>query len=199
MPLNIIDNGGGHTVEIDPEVVKASSGTVVLQGRGNRIIIETGCTLHKAYIVLDNAGSFHAAANCRLAMIEAFSMRGGHVAIGPDCGFTAQTKLLLHEKANITIGRRCLIAGNTILSVTDMHSIMDMHTGERLNPAADVTLEDHVWLGGDAKVLKGVRIGHDSVIGTGAIVTKSIPANCVAVGIPARVVREGVTWSQSLV
>ena len=53
-----------------------------------------------------------------------------------------------------------------------------------------ITLEDNVWLGGGVIVLGGVRIGHDAVIGAGAVVTGDVPANVVAVGNPARVIRE---------
>ena len=52
-----------------------------------------------------------------------------------------------------------------------------------------ITVEDNVWIGGGAIILPGVRIGENSVIGGGAVVTKDIPANSVAVGNPARVIR----------
>jgi acetyltransferase-like isoleucine patch superfamily enzyme len=53
-----------------------------------------------------------------------------------------------------------------------------------------VVIEDRVWLGARAIVLKGVRIGHDAVIGAGAVVTSDVPPRSVAVGVPARVVRQ---------
>ncbi|GHE20262.1 hypothetical protein GCM10017767_07830 [Halomonas urumqiensis] len=52
-----------------------------------------------------------------------------------------------------------------------------------------ITIEDNVWLGGGVIVLAGVTIGENSVIGAGAVVTKDIPANVVAVGNPARVIK----------
>jgi acetyltransferase-like isoleucine patch superfamily enzyme len=52
-----------------------------------------------------------------------------------------------------------------------------------------VIIEDGAWLGSHVVVLPGVRIGRGAVIGAGSVVTKSIPANAVAVGVPARVVR----------
>ena len=51
---------------------------------------------------------------------------------------------------------------------------------------------------GMAAVLKGVTIGDDAIIGAGAVVTRNVPANCVAAGNPARVVRKGVTWRPEL-
>ena len=57
-------------------------------------------------------------------------------------------------------------------------------------PAYSIELGDNVWLGGGVIVCPGVTIGDNSVIGAGAVVTRDIPANVVAVGNPARVVRE---------
>ena len=58
-----------------------------------------------------------------------------------------------------------------------------------------MTIEDRVWIGARAIILKGVTVGHDSIIGAGAIVTKSVPPRSVVVGPAARVVR---IWSQTV-
>ena len=55
--------------------------------------------------------------------------------------------------------------------------------------AKAVRIEDGVWIGGGAVILPGVTVGRNAVIGAGAVVTKDIPANAVAVGNPARVIR----------
>lgn len=56
--------------------------------------------------------------------------------------------------------------------------------------ARPVRIEDGVWIGGGAILLPGVTIGKNTVIGAGSVVTRSIPANCVAVGNPCRVIKE---------
>ena len=53
-----------------------------------------------------------------------------------------------------------------------------------------VTIQDNVWIGENATICPGVTIGENSVIGAGSVVTKDIPANCIAVGNPCRVLRE---------
>jgi maltose O-acetyltransferase len=58
-----------------------------------------------------------------------------------------------------------------------------------LEAAKPITIGDNVWLGGGVIVLPGVTIEENSVIGAGAVVTKDVPAGCVAVGNPARVVK----------
>jgi acetyltransferase-like isoleucine patch superfamily enzyme len=62
------------------------------------------------------------------------------------------------------------------------------------NKANQVILEDHVWLGAGATILKGVTIGHDSVVAAGAVVTKDVPPNTLVAGVPAKVVRHVDGW-----
>jgi len=59
-----------------------------------------------------------------------------------------------------------------------------------LEVAKPIVIEDNVWLGGGAILLPGVRIGRNAVVGAGAVVTRSVPANTVVAGNPARVIRE---------
>ena len=61
---------------------------------------------------------------------------------------------------------------------------------DKLEAAQPITIGDNVWIGGGAIILPGVTVGENTVIGAGAVVTKDMPANVVAVGNPARVVRE---------
>ncbi|MNY78908.1 Galactoside O-acetyltransferase [compost metagenome] len=60
----------------------------------------------------------------------------------------------------------------------------------RLYSKGPVIIEDNVWLGEGVVVLPGVTIGENSIVGANAVVTKSIPKNCVAGGNPARIIRE---------
>lgn len=93
------------------------------------------------------------------------------------------------DVAAITIGEDCQIGPNVQL-LTPTHPVEPQPRRDRLEAAKPITIGDNVWLGGGAIVLPGVTIGDNTVIGAGAVVTKDIPANSVAVGNPARVVRE---------
>lgn len=66
----------------------------------------------------------------------------------------------------------------------------DEHFNDRRTaPPKPIIIEDGVFIGANVVVKKGVTIGKNSVIGMNSVVTKSIPANCVAVGIPCKVIR----------
>jgi acetyltransferase-like isoleucine patch superfamily enzyme len=96
----------------------------------------------------------------------------------------------LMAKCGITIGNDCIL-GSTLLVDTDFHSI---RRDRATNPDAPVAsaptiVEDNVWLAGQTVVLKGVRIGRNSVVGFRAVVTRDVPPDVVVAGNPAKVVR----------
>jgi len=77
-----------------------------------------------------------------------------------------------------------------------MHSIIETATGKRINPSKDIVVADHVWLGRGVTVLKGSSIGANTIVGANSMVTGEVPANCLAVGTPAKVIKEGVSWDR---
>lgn len=93
------------------------------------------------------------------------------------------------DVAAITIGEDCQIGPNVQL-LTPTHPLDAKLRREKWEAAQPIVIGDNVWLGGGVIVLPGVTIGDSCVVGAGAVVTKSLPANSLAVGNPARVIRE---------
>ena len=92
------------------------------------------------------------------------------------------------DVAPIVIGADVLIGPNCSL-YTAIHPTEPGPRRAKWESSAPITLEDNVWLGGSVVVCPGVTIGENSIIGAGAVVTRSIPPNSVAVGNPARVIK----------
>ncbi|MFC9510000.1 sugar O-acetyltransferase [Streptomyces sp. NPDC057002] len=92
------------------------------------------------------------------------------------------------DVARITIGEDCQIGPNVQL-LTPTHPVEPEPRRDKLEAARPIVIGDNVWLGGGVIVCPGVTIGDNAVIGAGAVVTKDVPANVVAVGNPARPVR----------
>lgn len=86
----------------------------------------------------------------------------------------------------IDIADNCMLAGNVYITDADWHGLYN-----RIAPGADapVKLEENVWVGDSSIVTKGVTIGRNSVIGAGSVVVGDIPANTVAAGNPAKIVK----------
>jgi acetyltransferase-like isoleucine patch superfamily enzyme len=90
-----------------------------------------------------------------------------------------------------------LWAANVYIATDDMHRLEDVETGERLNPyGAHIRLGAHVWLCRDAVVSGHAEIGDGCVVGLRSVVRgQKVPPHTAVAGTPARVIREGVTWS----
>jgi acetyltransferase-like isoleucine patch superfamily enzyme len=107
---------------------------------------------------------------------------GAKTVMGQDCTISAYQ--------HVSIGRECILADRVMLIDFD-HGVVEVERPIRLQGIykRDVDVGHNVWMGYGACVLRGVRIGDNSIVGTSAVVTRSAPANAVLAGVPARVIR----------
>lgn len=115
--------------------------------------------------------------NCSLSTIQP----GAKLIIGNGCGLSGT---VIGAFVCIELGENVRCGANTLITDSDWH-LDDPRAGK---PKA-VKIEDNVWLGEGVKVLKGVTIGKNSVIGAGSIVVSNIPENVIAAGNPAKVIK----------
>lgn len=101
----------------------------------------------------------------------------------------ANFNLTVVDDVEIIVGNNVMFAPNCTLTTAN-HPLDPTLRGKAYQYAKKIVIEDNVWLGSNVVVLPGVTIGKNSVIGAGSVVTKNIPANVLAMGIPCRVVRE---------
>lgn len=90
---------------------------------------------------------------------------------------------------SVSIGGECNIGTYVIIIDNNFHRL-EPERRKEMPESAPVTIEDNVWLGARVIVLPGVTIGTGSVIGAGSVVTQNIPQRALAVGLPARIIRE---------
>jgi maltose O-acetyltransferase len=112
---------------------------------------------------------------------------GSNLRIGARC--FANYGLVALDVADITIGDDVQIGPNVQL-LTPTHPLEAEPRRQKWEAAEPITIGDNVWLGGGVIVCPGVTIGSDTVVGAGAVVTRDLPAGVLALGNPARVVRE---------
>ncbi len=107
---------------------------------------------------------------------------GAKTVLGQDCTISAYQR--------VAIGEQCVVADRVMLIDFD-HVVTDPERPIRLQGIykRDVVVGANVWIGYGAQILRGVTVGDNAIIGAGAVVTRDIPANAVAAGAPARVVR----------
>jgi acetyltransferase-like isoleucine patch superfamily enzyme len=188
-----------NTVEVDRTVLNDSNLQLDLKGSGNTLKIAKPSMANRVIIHMAGNASVCIGEGCILGSLFIYAAPGSSVVIGHRVGFNGLIRLLLHEAQSITVGDECLFGGEVDMTVSDMHSIVNAETGERINPPGSVTLGSRVWVGQKSTILKSVTIGSDAVIGAGSIVTRDIPSNCLAVGNPARVVRQNIAWRHDLI
>ena len=119
---------------------------------------------------------------CMISVTYTEKCKDAKLIIGDQCGFSGVTIWCFKE---IIIGNNVRVGANSIIMDGDAHD-----DDPRTTPSDAIRIEDNVFIGANCVIKKGVVIGANSVIGMNSVVTKSIPENSVAVGIPAKVIRQ---------
>ena len=121
--------------------------------------------------------------------------RSARVVIGAQT--TINQARLVADNSDIVIGADCMFSDNILVQSADQHGLIDLATMEFSNAhRRHITLGDHVWVGRRAVIMPDVAIGDGTVIGTSSLVTKDAGPCCYCVGIPAREVRTGSSWTR---
>ncbi len=122
----------------------------------------------------------------------------GNVEIGPKTVLGQECTISAYQR--VEIGQQCVIADRVMFIDFD-HTVTDPEMPIRRQGIykRDVVVGSNVWIGYGAQILRGVTVGDNAIIGASAVVTRDIPANAVAAGTPARVVRmrpapEHLSW-----
>ncbi len=107
---------------------------------------------------------------------------GAKTVMGQECTISAYRR--------VRIGEQCVIADRAMFIDFD-HGVVEVERPIRVQGIymRDVEVGSNVWIGYGACILRGVRVGDNSIVGTNSVVTRDVPANAVVAGIPARVIR----------
>lgn len=149
-------------------------------------------------------GSLYVAKGATLEA-EAFDVyAGGRINVNAGAKLSLGSGYMNHDCvidcfSSITIGYGVVISERVVIRDSDNHAITSTENGELKSdekPAAvPIVIQDHVWLGMNVVVLKGVTIGEGAIVAAGSVVTKDVPSHCLVAGVPAKVVKTDVTWS----
>ena len=123
---------------------------------------------------------------------------GSSIVLGSDAIMRIGDHTFINERCNIRcrqhmlIGRNCAISWAVTIIDSDVHQIFRSGSPQQVHK--DVLIGDRVWIGTNATILKGVKIGNGAIIGAGSVVTSNVPADSISAGSPASVKASDVTW-----
>ena len=160
----------------------------------HKIVLGTNCVIDDN-VVLDAKGEKNDGLrlddNVYIGRNTTLSCKEGSILIGDYTNISANCSLL--SETEITLGRCCFLAGHCYLVAGGNHSFDDVSRPIMFQPSVSkggIRISDDVWLGAGVIVLDGAAIGQGTVVGAGAVVTGPLPEYAVAVGSPARVIRD---------
>ncbi len=169
-------------------------------GGNNMIVIKKNCVIdNPVFHIVGNNNKITFEENCHVGPDCSFWMEGNNVqiTIGRHTTFTNSVHVNAQEdNMKIEIGEDCMFSNHIIIRTSDSHAIYSNDTNKRINPAKSIKIGNHVWIAPGSEVMKGVAVGDGCIIGSQTMVTKDVPANCLVVGRPARVVKENIRWTR---
>lgn len=119
-----------------------------------------------------------------------------HIQSGDRTNYAGKIHIACTEGRTISIGDGSLFSSEIVIRSGDSHSVLDLE-GNRINEAKDVRIGNHVWVGHRVLINKGTVVPENCIIGTGAVLTKEYSEkNSVIAGVPAKVVKSGVNWTE---
>jgi len=113
-------------------------------------------------------------------------------------GTTINQARIICDDADIAVGKDGLWSDEILVQSNDQHGIIDLNTMKVCNAARRrIMIHDHVWVGRRSILMPDVEVGKGAILAAGAILTSDMPENTIFAGVPARLIRENVSWSRA--
>lgn len=170
-------------------------GVVVRQPKnirlGDSVVVSEYCVLDARNE--ENEKAIEVGDSAMLSNNVMLSCKEGTIRIGSHVGVNAHTIIQSTYNNDVVVGKDCVIGQRCFIIGGGNYKLPETEDLIRTQPiAADggITIAENVWLGGNVTVLGGVKIGTGSVAGAGSVISRSIPAMSVCLGVPARIVKK---------
>lgn len=133
----------------------------------------------------------HVHIGCRVQLYPNISFFGqGEIIIGDDVKIGNNVVINATKESRVVIGNKTIIAANTYIIDSNHNTARDLPIQEQSVTAEKVEIGEDVWIGASCVIGKGAHIGKGSVIGANSFVNKFIPPYSIAVGSPAKIIKE---------
>lgn len=188
--MDIIDKGTNNTI------IGNIKGKVTIEGNNNKVIADSQIN-NINFLIQGNNNIIHIKENVAIFKRMDVTITGNESKLEINRNTTMyQVYILINEDRNkIKIGEDCMFSDNVRILASDSHSIISTTTGKCINAHKDgVIIGNHVWIGMNALILKDVKIGDNSIVAAGTVVTyKKAEKNIIIAGNPCKKIKDGVT------
>ena len=189
--LVLADGSDGRRICGRMKVDRGKKGNIVLAGPRSAIPASIHFQGNNGLVILGEHCTWFADLAIRLSSDDELLFWGARASSN------GTSIVLSGEGMSVIVGEDCMFAADTVIRTSDLHSILSLEDGSWLNPPESVLLEPHVWVGQEAMLLKGSQVGTGSIIGAKSLVNGKIPPESIAAGLPAKVIRRGVSWDRA--
>lgn len=195
----LIDEGGGKIIITAPllsvKIIKARGSKLILKGDLSFIPHINGNSAVRINLsnnsVLQIGGDFTIGHGVKIFLNENSSLNFGGKKFESASGITSDTMIMVYKK--IEVGTDFICAWNVFISDSDWHQI------ENQVHHKDVFIGDHVWIANNCSILKGSRIGNNSIVASHSKVSNSFPPDSLLAGIPAKRIKSNISWSREII
>ena len=165
--------GNNNEIVID-DYTRLNNCRIVIMGNNNKVFIGKNCSLNGTEIHIEDSYNT--------------------ISIGEKTTIQGKTHLAAIEGTKISIGEDCMLSSDIHITTGDSHSIIDLENN-RINPSKDIKIGNHVWIGTKVTCLKNTEIADNCIVGaTATVCGKHLKPNCIISGVPAKVLKENISW-----
>jgi acetyltransferase-like isoleucine patch superfamily enzyme/coenzyme F420-reducing hydrogenase beta subunit len=193
---NVIREGTAHIIPYKNVIFDMKrTAKIILEGHEDLVIGENKLKKSKAetYVRMQGNSVWKLRHGCNLAYGATVEVKENAVLEMGYCTFN--TGCVVIAQKNIKFGEGCISGRNCVFMDSDFHQLRTRN-GAMFNPPQDINIEDHVWFTANTRVLKGVTVGENSLIGPNTIIKKDIPPNSsVSTGDKLQVTEFNGSWS----
>lgn len=142
----------------------------------------------KAFFHCDRNSKITVGSNCEIHSYARIMTYGGNITLRDFCSVNPFT--IIYGHGDVEIGSMVRIASHVVI-IPENHGIdtLDVPIMRQRTERKKIIIKDNVWIGSGAKILAGVTVNDGAVIGAGSVVTRDVPENAIAAGVPAVIIR----------
>lgn len=195
----MIENHGENNQVALPVSCMVKNSKVVILGNNNTIMFGECCKINSCNIRLKgNNIHLYIGNNVELTGLICSMFVNTSLSIG-DSSTLGKGEITIAEENTLEIGKDCMFAHGFEIRTSDMHPIYSLGDGKIINSGKDIKIGNHIWLGRDVVILKGVHLADNIVVGIRSVVTKSfLVPNSILAGLPAKVVGSDIVWGRKM-